>query len=238
VQTALVARPTPTRVVLVDDGLATWHVARALAGVHDATLVRVGVAASPGRRALAVAARRRLLALAAHDRLTLFTALHLPPDVRGALEAAGVRVVPNELGWLARQRPTDRITEPVVVVGSAMVADGLVRAAPYVEWVRGHASRDSVRYVPHRRQTTDVLEAVGAIPGVVVDRAGLPVELRLAGLRAPQRVVTLPTTALALLPGVLAGSGVLFDATVPGDDWWLPGVARELRDHLTSVVER
>jgi hypothetical protein len=145
-------------------------------------------------------------------------------------------VVRNELRWLTRQRPREVIGEPTVVVGSAMVADGYLRAAPYVEWVRGLAAAGPVRYLPHRRQTFALVERLRTVPGVVVDEAGLPVELRLTALRAPQRVVMLPTTAFALLPRILAGSGVGLEPVTPPASWWLPDVPDDLRAHLTSVV--
>lgn len=238
-QAALLTSRRPDHVVVVDDGLATLHALRALAdadGADGATLVRVGVAAGGARRRLADAAAGVLRGLAARGRLTVFTALELPADLGTALAATGARVVRDDLAWLASLPQTDRIAEPVVVVGSAMVADGLLRAGPYVRWVQEQAEQGSVRYLPHRRQTPEVLAALRATPGVAVDRAGLPVELRLAGLRAPQRVVSLPSTALALLPVVLAGSGVRVEPTVPPDAWWHPGVSREVRDHLVSVV--
>jgi len=228
---------TTCRVVVVDDGLATAHLARVLASQEPQPLVRLGQAASPRRDALGLAARDGLLRRAELGRLRLVTAFEPPHDVREALERAGVRVVRARLQWAARVAPAvgGRIVEPVVVVGSALVVDGLLRREPYLAWVRALARDGKVRYLPHRREGAEALAHVAAIPGVVVDRAGLPVELRLAGLRPPQRVAALPTSAIALLPVTLA-PGVRLDATVPEAGWWAPGVDDDLREHLVSIV--
>ncbi|GMA22330.1 hypothetical protein GCM10025864_00890 [Luteimicrobium album] len=194
------------RVVVVDDGLATAHLARVLASPDRRPLVRLGTPPTPRRDALGLAARDGLLRRAELGRLRLVTAFEPPHDVRDALERAGVRIARARLQWAVRVAPAvaGRIGEPVVVVGSALVVDGLLRREPYLAWVRAQAQHGRVRYLPHRREHAGVLAHVAAIPGVVVDRAGLPIELRLAGLRPPQRVAALPTSAIALLPATLA----------------------------------
>lgn len=271
VQTMLATDRLPERLVIVDDGLATLHLAQVLTD-PDGELVRLGQQVTPARRMVARRAKEQLLRLAHGGRLTVLTALALEPSARWGLGRAGVRVLTHTLPWTRAQRvvreASGDVREPVVVVGSAFVADGLVRTDPYVAWVRaqvataepgatepgtqavpggavhGGAMPDDagsatavgprVCYLPHRRQTPEVLAALRATPGLRVARSGLPVELRLAGLAAPQRVVSLPTTALALLPQVLAGTGVPVTATVPPDDWWLPDVPPALRAHLVE----
>jgi len=225
------------RVVVVDDGLATAHLARVLASPERRPLVRLGTPATARRDALGLAARDGLLRRAELGRLRLVTAFEPPHDVRDALERSGVRIARARLHWAARVAPAvgGRISEPVVVVGSALVVDGLLRREPYLAWVRALARDGRVRYLPHRREDAGALAHVAAIPGVVVDRAGLPIELRLAGLRPPQRVAALPTSAIALLPATLA-PGVRLDATVPEAGWWTPGVDDDLREHLVSIV--
>ena len=74
------------------------------------------------------------------------------------------------------------------------------------------------------------------LPGVRVDEAGLPVEMRLRGLRAPQRVVCLPSTAYVLLDALHASSGVRIQVRAVPDDWWTGTAAPQVREHLSSVL--
>lgn len=225
----------PEQVVLVDDGLATLELARLLA--RSAPLVRLNGRALGARRRLGAVAAGRLRSLAAAGRVTIFTALPLEADLAGALRSQGFDVRHNDFSWLARQVVKDAPTEPTVVVGSAMPADGLVAADSYVSWVRGLAADGPLRYFPHRRQTEQVLTELRQIPGVVVDAPGAPVELRLRGLSAGQRVVSLPSTSAVLLTTILGPRGVDVAPHDVPDSWWSPNASAELRSHLRSVLD-
>src|SRR5690606_10107697 len=135
----------------------------------------------------------------AAGRVTVFTAMPLGSALAEALRAQGFDLRHNAFPWLARQAGDTVAPEPLVVIGSALAADGLVDQDAYVRWVTGLATDGPLRYFPHRRQTPEILARIAETPGVVVDRPGAPVELRLRGLHAGQRVVTLPSTSAVLL---------------------------------------
>jgi hypothetical protein len=222
------------RVVLADDGLATLDLARRLAAREP--LVRMRSSTGGPRRQLGAVAARRLRHLAAQGRVTLFTALPIDPAVRAQLSAQGFVVVRNDFAWLASAPVGDAPTEPTVVVGSALAADGLVDPDAYVTWVRDLATDGAVRYLPHRRQAPELLARLAAVPGVTVDAAEAPVELRLRGMTAPQRVVSLPSTAAVLLTTILAPRGVAVTPHAVDDGWWTSRATPGLRAHLSSVL--
>jgi hypothetical protein len=231
--TALLRRGVE-RVVLADDGLATLDLARRLAAREP--LVRMRSEAGAPRRQLGAVAARRLRNLAAQGRVTLFTALPLDPAVRAKLTAQGFTVVRNEFAWLASVPVDDAPTEPTVVIGSALAADGLVDPDAYVAWVGRLAADGPVRYLPHRRQAPELLARIGGMPGVTLDSAQAPVELRLRGMTAPQRVVSLPSTAAVLLTTILGSRGVAVTPHAVEDGWWTSRATPGLRAHLSGVL--
>ncbi|MFI8526919.1 hypothetical protein ACIGB8_20855 [Promicromonospora sukumoe] len=222
------------RVVLVDDGLATLDLARRLA--EREPLVRPRAAAGAARRRLGTVAARRLRDLAADGRATLFTALPLDPAVADHLTAQGFELVRNEFAWLAQAPSAGAPDEPTVVIGSALAADGLIDTDSYVEWVRSLAADGPLRYLPHRRETDAVLSRLAATDGLLLDAAGAPVELRLRGMAASQRVVSLPSTAAVLLTTILAPRGVAVMPQAVPESWWTDRAAPSLRAHLSSVL--
>ena len=77
----------------------------------------------------------------------------------------------------------------------------------YLAWVATEAAAGDLAYLPHRRETDEMLAAVADFPGVRVFDTGLPIELVLAGAREPLEVLTLPTSATTTLAHVLEGTG-------------------------------
>ncbi|MFE7506789.1 hypothetical protein [Promicromonospora sp. NPDC057488] len=225
----------PERVVLVDDGLATLELCRLL--VRRAPLVRIGRPARAPRRRLGAVAAGRLRSLAADGRVTIFTAMPLTPDLSAGLRAQGFDVRHNQFGWLTAQPADEAMPEPTIVVGSAMAADKLIDPHRYVDWIRSLAKESALRYLPHRRQTPELLATLAEIDGVTVDAPGAPVEIRLRGLRAGQRVLSLPSTSTILLTTIISPLGVPVTALDVPADWWTPRATPEQRAHLTSVVE-
>jgi hypothetical protein len=73
--------------------------------------------------------------------------------------------------------------------------------------VATEAAAGDLAYLPHRRETDEMLAAVAEFPGVKVFDTGLPIELVLAGAREPLEVLTLQTSATTTLTHVLAGTG-------------------------------
>jgi hypothetical protein len=237
-QAAFLRRRAHDRVVLLDDGLATVTLARAL--VAGAPAVRAsrrstGVVGA-ARTQLGKLVARKLRRLAGEGRVTMFTAMPLDVPLMTHLHGIGVEVVTHRFDWLATQPPPPAPVESTVVVGSGLVADGWVRADPYVAWVERLAEFGPIAYLPHRRCDPAVVARLAAVPGVRVDEAGLPVELRLRGLRPPQRVVCLPSTAYVLLDALHASTGVRVQVRPVPDDWWTGKAAPDVREHLSSVL--
>ncbi|MEO5922173.1 MAG: hypothetical protein ABIQ01_13620 [Pseudolysinimonas sp.] len=190
-------------VTLLDDGIMTIRLARALAGT--APYARPGQAASQRRLLLASLTRDRLLAVAARESLTMFTAFAGHPAIRD-LRRLGVAVTEDEFGWLrAHARPV-ALPSSRVVLGAAAVADGTITADRYLDWVQLAAKGDAT-YLPHRREPEPLLSRIAALPGVQLLRTGLPVELALAGTTKPLEIVSLRSTAAVTLRVVLAGNG-------------------------------
>lgn len=236
---AQLARTAPRGdVVLLDDGLATVALARML--VARRPLVRpsrVSVGApGAGRRALGGLVGQRLRALAGAGRLRLFTAMPLDAPLVGRLVDLGVDVAIHRFEWLSARPLSAAPPEPTVVVGSALVADGWIRPQPYIDWVRRLAEAGPLLYLPHRRGEERTLARIASIDGVRVQPPALPVEMLLGGLRPPQRVVCLPSTAYVLLGSLHASTRVRVDAMPVPDDWWTGRAAPHVREHLSSVL--
>jgi len=235
-QAALVRAPRPPeRVVVVDDGLATLDLARRV--LTGSPLVRLTAPPDPLRYGLGALAARRLRRLVAAGRLTLSTTIPLDDDVLAGLRALGVRVRPQDFAWLRSRPQRNAPDESTVVVGSALVADGLVQADRYAAWVRGIAADGPVRYIPHRRHDPLVSALLERLPGVVVDEPGAPVEIRLRGLRPGQRAVMLPSTSAVTLSRLLVPRGVVVAPHAVPDAWWTDRATPELRRQLGRTHE-
>ncbi|MDO8144139.1 hypothetical protein [Isoptericola sp. 178] len=234
---AALSTGTPSRQVVVDDGLGTLDVVDRL--VSGRPLVRLSAPRHPVRRVLGAMTTRRLRRQAARGGLTLCTMLPLGDARRAALSRLGVEVVEHSFEWLASHTPTGpgaAGAEPTVVVGSALVADRLVHPDHYLTWLRGLAADGPVRYVPHRRHHPLVTAAVETLPGVRVDAPGAPVELRLRGLDPDQQVVSLPSTSAVTLTRLLGPRGVRVTTHDVPDSWWTPHATPALRDHLRRAA--
>ncbi|MBL0885860.1 hypothetical protein [Myceligenerans indicum] len=225
------------QLTLIDDGLATLDLVARLADPSQ-PLLRPGKPASLLRRAVGHAAARAVRRLAGRGRLEIFTALALPEPDRSRVRELGVQIVPNSLEWLRSRPRSEVIAEPTVVIGAALVADGLVDAESYVMWMTKQAASGPVRYIPHRRHRREVVERIAALPGVTVAEPGAPVEVRLRGLSAGQRVICLPTTAALLLPPLLEPRGVAIEVHDVAEDWWTPRASPALREHLREVLRQ
>lgn len=202
---AAIAVLRPRAVTVVDDGVMTIRVARGLVG--GAPFSRPGREPSRARAALASLSRERLLSLAASDSLDLFTAFG-DHDALRAVGAHGIGITDNVFAWTRETGRPVSLSSATVVLGTAAVVDGTLSASRYLAWM-GDIARDAgtASYLPHRRETPAMRDAVRAVEGVAVVDAGIPVELALAGTREPLDIVTLPSTAALTLRTVLAGSG-------------------------------
>jgi hypothetical protein len=219
----------PREVVLLDDGRSTRRVMDALV-FPDVALVRPHILPSLPRALLARAALAKLQWLARHDRLEVVTALRLPPAVVTAAELIGVQMHRHAFEWL-RSRPGPGLpSTDTVVLGTSLVANDLIAAEPYLDWVSAIAADGPVTYRAHRREDARTLGPLGADPRIVVQTGQVPVEVSLRGMTARNRVLTLPTTAVSSMRLITPGARIQ-EFAVP-DAWWLPGVPRAARLHL------
>ncbi|WP_049569872.1 hypothetical protein [Nonomuraea sp. SBT364] len=223
----------PGRVVVVDDGLATIRLLELLAAGPYRPLLRAR--ARPGllRTALGLASAVRLRA----GRVTVFTALPVSPELAKAVTGAGVDLVRHDFPWLRGQPPGDPgPVERTVVLGTSLVRNGLVRRDRYLSWLSDLAAREPLAYYPHRREDPVDVALIRERPGITVHEPGLPAELRLRGLGAGQRVLSLPSTAISSLRVLLSPRGVAVEPVEVPDDWWTSRAAPALRSHLTGVT--
>ena len=195
----------PSGVTLLDDGALTIALA-------DALLERTGFT-RPGHHESALStllgghARHRMLTLARREQLEISTAFSLGDERLTALADRGIRVRPHRLEWVRRTARPIEVPGNRVLLGSARVVDGILPLDNYLAWVAREAAAGELAYLPHRRETAEVLEAVAAFPGVTVFDTGLPIELVLAGAQDPLEILSLPSSAMTTLAHVLAGSG-------------------------------
>ncbi|MFE5310115.1 hypothetical protein [Isoptericola sp. NPDC056605] len=235
-QSALVRtlRP-PTRIVVVDDGLATLDLAHRL--TSGSSLVRIGAPPGSLRFGLGALAALRMRRVAEAGGLSLCTALPLDPDLRAWLRLLGIDVLEHGFEWLQGRPPAEAPAEQTVLVGSALAADGLLHPDRYLAWVRGVAADGPVRYVPHRRHDPRVTALLEQVPGIEVDAPGAPVEIRLRGLRPGQRVVTLPSAAALTLSRLLVPRGVTVTPHAVPEAWWTDRATPGQRHRLRAAHE-
>lgn len=237
VQRRLVSSRTPDSLALVDDGLATVHLLDVLTRARPTPLVRARARLGPVRVALALLAAVRLRALARSGRLVVFTSIAVGDELARRARTFGVSVVTHDFPWLRAQPTRGTPRQPTVVLGTSLVANGLVHAEPYLAWVLALARQGEVAYYPHHREDARTLEPLDADPAVDVRPAGGPAELRLRGLGANQRVLSLPSTAVTSLRLLLARSGACVDGVRVPDEWWTPQASSQLREHLNLSLQ-
>ena len=105
------------------------------------------------------------------------------------------------------------------MLGTSLVANNLVKAEPYVEWVQAIAREAPVTYWAHRREDARTLGPLGRTPGIEITAGQIPVELSLRGVTS-HRLITLPTTAATTLRMLVPGVNV-HEYAVP-ESWWQP----------------
>ncbi|MDH2429557.1 hypothetical protein [Sphaerisporangium sp. TRM90804] len=222
----------PSRLVVVDDGLATIRLLELLVAKGGTPLLRARAESGLGRRVLGAAAGVRLRAAARAGRLTIFTALPVPADLAKEVRALGAELVTHDFAWL-RSQPSlahPRPAENTVVLGTSLVRNGLIHRDRYLSWL--FALQGPLAYYPHRREDPGDLAAVRDHPGVTVYDGGVPVEMTLRDLRPGQRVLSLPSTAVTSLRVLLSARGVPVETVDVPDDWWTPSASVSLRTHL------
>lgn len=210
-------------VVILDDGLSTVAVVRQLMlGRQPVRRPRESV--SPLRLPLSAFVSSRLRGLARKGRLEWFTALVTEPSMRERVEASGLAVTTHRFEYTRALPAAEAPATTTLVIGSSMVADGLVDERPYMAWVRAAAEDAPVTYYPHRREDPRLLAQLANNPRISVEEPGLPLELRLSVLPAGTRILSLPSTAVLSLALINPTAEVVVTA-VPAS-WWLPAAPR------------
>ena len=193
----------PRGLTFLDDGANTPALADALTGrgpYRRPGIEERGLTVRVAPLALDHIARR------AHDGdVALYTAYDLGDARVGALADRGATVSGHAFEWTRAHAPGSGVVGRVVL-GSALSVDRRLPVTDYLGWVARAAADSAVTYLPHRRETDDLLRAVAEIRGVTVRRTGLPAELSLAGASGLD-IITLSPTTQRTIPMVLAGSG-------------------------------
>lgn len=225
----LLLQSSPHTVVLLDDGRSTRRVMDALVR-PGVPLIRPHIVPSPPRALLARLAQAKLARLAGRGRLRVVTALNLPDAVVEAAVKAGISIQTHDFGWL-RSRPGDAVpTTDTVFLGTSLVANDLISAEPYLDWVRGIAEISPITYRAHRREDHRTLGPLSLCPNVVIETGQVPVEVSLRGMTDQYRVLSLPTTAVSTLR-LITPQARIQEFAVP-DSWWRPHVPTVARRHL------
>lgn len=219
----------PSKLVLLDDGRSTRRVMDAVV-TPGVPLIRPHIAPSPPRALLARLAQSKLRRLAHRGRVGVVTALNLPAPVIDAATAAGIAIDRHSFAWL-RGLPGNAVPgTDTVLLGTSLVANDLIAAEPYLEWVAQIAASGPITYRAHRREDARTLVPVSRLPGVTIEGGQVPVEVSLRGMTSQNRVLTLPTTAVSTLR-LITPQARIQEFAVP-DAWWLPHVPVTARTHL------
>lgn len=227
------ARGKIPALTVVDDGRATITAFENV--VSKAPLVRSRVSNSPARVALGHLASRVLYRHARRGRIMWFTALTLNASLRTRVENAGVSIKSHNFSNI-RSFPWDDLpTSGPFVIGSAMVADGLIDEDAYFCWIE-NLELDQFAYIAHRRESSAFLNRVRSIPCATVYAAGLPVEIRLSQADTGSEVYSLPTTAAETLPLTMDAPKV--STTLVPDNWWKPNVTLKTKMELNKTADR
>lgn len=236
VQRALLGPLGERELIIIDDGLATLSLLHQLASPTPVPLVRAHSPGGPHRTALGLAMWHLTRARAASGRVLVVTAMPIEAELKAALTAVGVAVEGHRFEWLRAQPVQESFPEPTMVIGSAMAADGLIREAPYLQWVESLTEEGPLSYFPHRREGEAALRRLAQHPRITVRPNTVPVEMRLRGLLPGQRIQALPSTAVPSLRLLLGGRDVRVQGTKVPAGWWTPAASPELRQQLQASV--
>lgn len=232
VQRQLLLAP-PTRIVIVDDGLATVHTLERLSRVRPASLVRQRGSRGTGRHVLGYLAALLLRRRARNGRVTVCTALDMTTTLKRRCSRRSIPVLQHDFAWLRNAPAPKQVHQPTVVLGSSLPADGLIDVHDYLQWLLAiSAEHSAVAYFPHRREHPAVLDAIShdaRLAGISVVGDGVPVEVSLRGLGVHQQVIGLPSTALVSLRSLLQSSRTRVHTVPVPEAWWTPRATAEFR---------
>lgn len=215
-----------SHVIVVDDGTATWDFTASIDAQRP--LLRWHLATTESARAVRAT---RLLTPSEHRRLTVFSCLsNAAPQ--------GARLVPNGYQWIRSRTEPDVREGEVDVVGVSLVDTGVIESAEYLAAVSALVRRfGSVRYLAHRREGQQTLDAIRALPGVSVVRSDIPIEVALSQGPVARHVIVFPSTAAYTLPIVLAGTGVRLEVRRIEPEWFTEAATARTRDFVKRIAD-
>ncbi len=226
----LVARARARRLVVLDDGSSTLA---ALAELTNPTGVLVRPRSS-GRSARVAVGRvlHRIIRGRYRDRVAVVTGLPVDAFI-GSVPASH-----HAFGWTHGSDMTWGIPDvDVVVLGTALAADGLIDDERYVEWLNRllDTTEGRVVFFPHRREGTAMSEAVRRRGVMVGSTTGLPIEMILGQFRPGTRVATLPSTTVFTVPTIAPHLDV--ECWPVPDAWWTPHASLAMRRLVTYICD-
>lgn len=203
----------PKRLTFLDDGANAIAFADTLIGRRQYS--RPGIAERGLTTKVAPLALDVIHSRSLAGSVELFTAFDLGADRVDRLGDLGVRTRRHGFEWTRRTAPAASVETRRVLLGSAQPGDGRIDRDVYLDWVAAEAATSPVTYLPHRRESAELVRAVMGIPGVRLVETRLPAELVLAGATEPLEVLTLASSTTTTLPLVLQGSGSVLRARDP-----------------------
>jgi hypothetical protein len=213
-------------VVIVDDGTATWDYAVC---VNEGRALTRWDNSAPSARATSTRATR-LLSPSERRTIEVFTCLRRAVPC-GAIEQR------NDYQWTKSQWRPKVIANHIDLLGTSLVDNGIVKRRAYVDAVAALARFGRpIRYLAHRRESTNLVAQIATIPDVRVVRPELPVELLLCNGPVASNVIAFPSTAAHTLPIVLADTSVVFGVQAIDPAWFTPEASRRMRDFVTRIA--
>ncbi|GAA1846426.1 hypothetical protein [Brevibacterium marinum] len=218
-------------VVVLDDGLATYSAIEILTS-KNGPLVRPRQKLKTSRAIMAAHVADRLRGLAPASKLRWHTALPVSKSMRTDFLKTGGEITRHRFEHLQTLPTGGSHPRDNPVIGSALVADGLIREDAYRSWLDGLVADGPITYYPHRRETDEFLTELDRDERVRIKHVGLPIELRLINLPPNSTIRSLPSTAAISLS--VLNPDVTISVTEIPPEWWTGASADNLRKSLNA----
>ncbi|WP_235350968.1 hypothetical protein [Brevibacterium sp. UCMA 11752] len=218
-------------VVILDDGLATYSTIEILTAKRG-PLVRPRQKLKASRAVMSAHVADRLRGLAPAGKLRWHTALPVSKTMRKAFLKTGAEITRHKFEHLQTLPTGGSHPRDNPVIGSALVADGLIHADAYRAWLEELMANGPITYYPHRRETDEFLAELDRDERVRIKHVGLPIELRLVNLPPNSIIRSLPSTA-AISLSTLNPDVTIAVTEIPAE-WWTGASADSLRKSLNA----
>lgn len=218
-------------VVILDDGLATYSTIEILTAARG-PLVRPRQKLKASRAVMAAHVADRLRGLAPAGKLRWHTALPVSKAMRKAFLKTGAEITRHKFEHLQTLPTGGSHPRDNPVIGSALVADGLIHEDSYRAWLEELMAHGPITYYPHRRETDEFLAELDRDERVRIKHVGLPIELRLVNLPPNSTIRSLPSTAAISLSTL--NPDVTIAVTEIPPEWWTGASADSLRKSLNA----